>query len=51
MYDIQEKVANVSAGSLVLEFDGLIYKGIFPDICSLFTGSNFSIILIPTQAA
>ena len=32
-------------------FDGPIYKGIFPDISSLFPGPNFSIIFIPAQVA
>jgi len=29
----------------------LIYKGVFADICSLFSDPNFTIVIIPTQVA
>jgi hypothetical protein len=34
---------------IVPQFYGPIYKGIFPDICSLFPAPNFPIVVIPAQ--
>jgi len=34
---------------LVPAFNGPIYEGIFTNICSLFSSSNFPILIIPTQ--
>jgi hypothetical protein len=45
------KEKSLALAKLVPEFDGPIYKRIFPDISSLFPGPNFPIMIIAAQVA
>ena len=48
--DLQQKVASLCI-QLCPQFDCPIYKAVFTDVCSSFSGPKFVIVTIPAQVA